>query len=584
MRNNENVGSRQAGAFFQEFHMPGCSGFLWSILWALLILCGTAVTAQAQQNDTALPAVIQQTLQNGKAGGEKLVHAAALQDFYQERDFAPLWMVPRRGYAAAQQAHHLLRSSWTHGLNPEHYHVAALEALLETDNAAQYPALELLLSDAIVRYGRDLSGMRIRAADLRLGAQYWRQRLDADIVLAALVAAKTPLEAAQDFAPKGRLYDLLRAELVRLSAEESNYEHLLPFNFGTHHFTPRSKHREVEKLRIRLGVPYRDGADKTLYDDDLASAVMAFQKENGLVPDGIIGPQTISVLNRGKKAKMKQIVANLERLRWLDDARPERYLLVNIPSQQLWAVENGEIVEQMDVIVGLPYRQTKSFTTLVTGIRFNPTWTVPQRLKMEDFLPRLKENPGYLYDKGMEVIRGHGREAVTLDPYSIDWHSISAAEMGQIRMVQSPGDHNALGRIRVLMPNPYNIYLHDTNHPEYFDRTPRFLSSGCIRLSKPETIARFVLKNRPDWSDEKMNETIRRGRMTDIGIDETLPVYILYQTIWLEDDGRLVYGSDAYRQDQNLLGLLSAMAGYYLPTGPDQLYAERSGRNQPAVQ
>ncbi|MBU0799401.1 MAG: L,D-transpeptidase family protein, partial [Alphaproteobacteria bacterium] len=368
-------------------------------------------------------------------------------------------------------------------------------------------------------------------------------------------------------APRGELYRKLQAALAEQSMEAAKYDHLLPLKFGgAYMFKPGQSHKDVPKMREFLKVEYNpERGPENYYDDNLASVVMDFQRERNLEPDGIIGPETMRVMNKSHEDTMKQIVANLERLRWLDEERPDRYIMVNIPSQRLWAIENGNVAVEMNVIVGLPSRQTKQFKTEVTGVRFNPTWTVPLSLKMADFKPKLVNNPGYLHEKGIQVYQ-NGR---TLDPYAIDWANVNWKEMNTLRFTQKPGDHNALGKVRILMPSDYDIYLHDTNHPEFFEKTQRALSSGCVRMSDPEAVARFILKHNADWSDEKMKELIDRGKLVEVQSERPFPVYIVYQSIWLDEAGTLVYGPDIYNQDQKLTDLLARAGGYALPEKKD---------------
>jgi murein L,D-transpeptidase YcbB/YkuD len=159
---------------------------------------------------------------------------------------------------------------------------------------------------------------------------------------------------------------------------------------------------------------------------------------------------------------------------------------------------------------------------------------------------------------------------VTLDPHQIDWSTMTRTEMNNIRMVQAPGDHNALGQVRVLMPNDYDIYMHDTNHKEFFDRTQRTYSSGCIRLSEPKKVAEFVMHKNKRWTDKKLAYYIDRGKLADVPVDEPFPVFILYQTVWLNDDGKLVFGSDIYGEDKRLVAALAKSKGYYLPPKSDE--------------
>ncbi len=554
-----------------------------------MFLLGLSLTSFAQSYGGNLPAGMPHNsaallhVEMGSAlkagevvGGLKLIDAPALRVFYNEGQKGLFWLDQESNHEKARIVLSNLELSWTHGLNPATYHVKDIRRILQNPfmQKAQQAKLDLLLSDAVIRYGQDLTGMRVDPAAIRQKSKFWRQPMGGMEILNKVSASADIQKTLTNLAPRGKLYTTLRRELVKLSKEKSDYDHLLPLAFGAPYFKPGERHASVSALRERMALPYdSEIGPRSFYDDELAASVMKFQKQHGLDPDGIIGPKTLALLNRTRRARMEQVVANLERLRWLEQKRPERYLIVNIPSQILWAIEKGKIAHEMPVVVGRPYRQTRSFKAEITGVRFNPTWTVPLKLKMQDFLPKLRKDPYALTDKGIEFIRGYGRNAITLDPGSINWENVSWREMGKIRMVQTPGDHNALGRIRILMQNGYDIYLHDTNHKEFFAREDRTLSSGCVRLSDPANIARFVMARNEGWSDRDMKRLLDEEKTVDVDATESLPVYILYQTVWLDSQGQLVFGPDVYKRDKRLVEVLAGMNGYDIPVSEGRLYA-----------
>jgi L,D-transpeptidase YcbB len=524
-----------------------------------LLLAGSPAASSAQSALTVSTIPLARVTTAGVTD-IKFADGKALKEFYGQRGGQPVWA----DYAQARLALALLDQSWTQGLNPGTYHVKELHALL--DDPVRFHTEEaradVVLSDAVVRYGHDVSGMRINPAAIDQRAVYWRQPEKAADILKTVGASPEPAKTVAALAPHDTLYLSLRKEMERISQEGGEYDRLLPMNFGKAYFHPRSHSASIPVLRARLGVKYDPHyGPENFYDDKLAAAVMFFQKQHNIKPDGVIGGKTLALLNQTRRDRMEQLVVNFERLRWLDQQIPQRYVLVNIPSQTLWAVDDGKIAVKMAVVVGKPERPTKAFKAEITGIRFNPTWTVPPSIKVKDMLPQLQENPEALSDKGIEMVQN----GESIDPASIDWQNISPGELNRIRMVQSAGKHNALGRIRVLMPNEFDIYLHDTNHPEFFNLVERTASSGCIRLSQPEQMARFVLAKNTGWSDKKMNGIIAKGRTVEVPVPAKFPVYVLYQTVWEDTDGNLIYGPDIYGEDKKLLKALSAINGYALP-------------------
>lgn len=490
--------------------------------------------------------------------GREAIRSARLSDpeavsrFYAARGGAPLWLNGRGLNQRALDLISALDQAWTHGLNPAQYHLARIESMLDDPQGIAPQQLELLLTDAVIRYGRDLTGTRpgLTRGPYDISRKSWSATEILDVVARTADLNK----AIKIFEPQGILYQTLRKELASILSEK-NEGGAQTIDFDGTPLLPGETHPSVSALRARLGLSATHASD-TYYDENLVAAVMAFQRKHRLNADGVVGPNTLRILNRDRAGKIRQILANLERLRWLDQNRPERYIIVNIPSQTLWLVHNRTVTEEMKVIVGKPVRGTKDFKTMITGVRFNPTWTVPPTIKRKDFLPRLIENPHYLKEKGIAVLQKKGGRMVRVDSSSIDWASVSGSDLAQMSMVQSAGDSNALGKIRVLMPNPYDMYLHDTSAPELFAEEERTLSSGCIRIEKPEAVADFILASNAGWGREKMDSLIAAGRTVDIPAEIKIPVYVIYQTIWLDSNGTLVYGDDIYGRDAALLNTL----------------------------
>ncbi len=499
-----------------------------------------------------------------------LQNQSAIDAFYLSRDGEPLWLKKNKINKHGRELYSVLTQAWKNGLNPSHYNVSEIHELLSGGKFSKRLGeeesiqLELFLTDGYIRYVRDLSGMRINAHDMGLNPKHWRQQALVEDVLALLPANYNNMEAFLKFQePQTATYQALKVELVRLVQKmvETQVEppELITFS-GL--LRPGRGHKNVPLLRARLNAPEVAEENLHTYDPTLVEAVKLFQEAKGLKPDGIIGKQTLHVLNQSDYDKIKQLIVNMERLRWVADEKPNRFIVVNIPSATLWAVENGDVKIEMPVIVGRKKRQTLSFVTEIHGVRFNPTWTVPPTIKEEDIVPQLIENPGYLADKGMELYEGYDRDAPTLDPATVDWASMTDNDLHGFRMVQVAGAHNPLGRIRVLMPNRHNIYLHDTNNKSLFYRTNRAKSSGCIRMKDPEAIAEFALQNRKGWSHAKMKSVLAKSKTSDIYTPERIPVYLLYYTTWLGDEGQVVYGTDIYDHDKTLLQLIERLDAF----------------------
>lgn len=507
---------------------------------------------------------------------------AALEDFYARRNGEPFWLNRNRLNKQAAILIEAIQNSWTHGLNPETYHWSRIAGLtgpkvkagkripLENDSLMNF---ELMLTDSFVRYISDLSGMRVKASALGLETAHWRQRPDVPSVLALLKTEDDVEKILRSIEPQGPTYKALQAELIKIVGKwnDDPASQLEPVRISKI-LSPGKSHAEVPKLRQRMGLPeVKEQEGRLIYDTALVEAIQKFQAEKGLKSDGVIGAKTLFILNQSLKDKIRQLIVNLERLRWMPAESTSKVIMVNLPSATLWALENGQVKLEMPVIVGRPKRATLSFRTEVTGVRFNPDWTVPPTIQKEDILPKLIDDPGYLVDKGMEIFQGYGQEAQTLDPMTTDWAAMTSEEYKALRLVQIPGSHNPLGRIRVLMPNRHNIYLHDTNDRKLFNRSDRAQSSGCIRLQEPEKLANFILSGREGWSEEKMNANLKSKKTRDIMIPQTIPVYLLYYTAWIGPQGQVVFGEDIYGHDKKLLQALEKNNGIYIPNNSNNL-------------
>lgn len=522
---------------------------------------------------------LNRALKRGRIGRKKFDDPEAMKQFYAARHNEPYWMSDSGVYTRAVEFTEALEKSWTHGLNPYTYHTKRIQELINAGSFLKKAELELLLTDAFVRYARDLSGMRVDDEGMKVDGESWQQRISAYEALSWLTPSSSMERVLGKVEPQGRTYKRLQRELVRLTTlDEESYVKVLPIEMD-YLLRPGERHERVPDIRVRLGAGAPQTNDKFLYDDKLAAAVIKFQRAHKLNDDGIIGSNTLQLMNRTNRKRIEQVIVNLERLRWVERQRPSRYVVVNVPAATLWAIDRNRVEFEMPVIVGKPWRRTRSFKTNIHGVRFNPDWTIPPSIKRYDVLPKILEDSNYLHEKGIQLISGHGHEAQSIDPAAIDWETISPRELSLLRMIQIPGDENPLGRIRVLMTNRFNIYLHDTNHPEYFEKPTRALSSGCIRMKYPEKMAHFIMKYEEGWSTREMEQILETEEKTDLEIENEIPVYVMYYTVWTDSQGRVVYGTDIYKQDDILFTKLSDIDGFYVP-GHNNPHKTNSGRSQ----
>lgn len=303
-----------------------------------------------------------------------------------------------------------------------------------------------------------------------------------------------------DLAPANREYRSLRRALAAYRAIEAQGG--WPRLKGRQTLRRGMYGSEVAVLRHRLAATgdLKDaGEDPRQFDGSVEQAVRAFQARHGLAVDGVVGPRTRAALNVPVELRVRQLLINLERARWLTKDFGQRYLIVNLADFRLRAIDGGRTVLDMRVVVGLPYRSTPVFSDEVTYVHFNPYWNVPPSIAKKDILPRVKRDPGYLVRRSIRVFSDWSGNARELDPWSIDWSRFNSSYF-PYKLRQDPGPQNPLGRVKFMFPNKYSVYLHDTPSRGLFDHPVRAFSSGCIRVEKPVDLAAFLLGDDPKWT------------------------------------------------------------------------------------
>jgi murein L,D-transpeptidase YcbB/YkuD len=241
---------------------------------------------------------------------------------------------------------------------------------------------------------------------------------------------------------------------------------------------------------------------------------------------------------------LDQIRMNLQRWRWMPRELGERYVLVNVPAYQMQVVEGDKPVLAMRVVVGDPKHQTPLFSDEMTTVVFSPNWNVPESIIRKEMLPKVAKDPGYLERQDIEVV---GTSGEVIDAEAVDWDDESAVT--GLRFRQEPGPKNALGLVKFQFPNAFDVYMHDTPQDALFNKPHRALSHGCVRLENPVGLAQYVMRDKPEWTAEKINAAMNAGQEHAVPLKEHLPVHIAYFTAWVNPDGSLTYTDDPYGLD-----------------------------------
>lgn len=290
------------------------------------------------------------------------------------------------------------------------------------------------------------------------------------------------------------------------------------------------------------------------FTPELELALIEFQENNGLEPDGVLGNNTVAALNVTAEEKITRIDANIERWRWAPPTWGENYVRVNIPAYRAEGYENGRETIEMRAIVGMTSRQTPIFQDSIEYVVANPNWYVPENILTADKLDDIRSDPSYISSHNFYVLDRATGEAVS--EYDIDWHEPGV--QNHYRLVQRPGAGNALGPVKIMFPNEHAVYLHGTPGEQLFARSRRAFSSGCIRLERPEEMARWVLRagNSADSIDGIDNAWATRQNAR-FNLENPVPVYMTYFTVEVDDDGDVVFHEDIYNRDQPVIQALS---------------------------
>ena len=464
----------------------------------------------------------------------------------------PLWLEEDADSERADQLVNALGTVHEHGLVGSAYPLEQLRAALAPIDKNRRPTpqqlaeADVLLTSIYVALGEDLLTGQIDPARVSPDWRIRQSKADVDSLLARTLRGSPLARAIELMRPQDEQYRALREQLRR-------YREIAAAGGWTR--VPEGPSlrpgdtAQVERLRalrerlagenyIDRGEIEADSAGRAIYQGDLAAALATFQRRHGIVVDSILGKGTLASLNLSAEYRVGQIMANLERYRWMPRSLGDRYVYVNVPAFHLDAYDNGRPVLSMRVIVGQDYadQATPAFADMMTYIEFAPYWNVPEKIAEEEIWPKVAEDPSYLEANEYEVVNDRGGP----------------------RVRQRPGEKNALGRVKFIFPNDLNIYLHDTPARSLFQRDVRAFSHGCIRIEKPLELAKYALSGMPGWTEDRI-ERAMDGETRQVVLKRKIPVYIVYFTTYVRD-GTLYFANDLYERDDNLVKVVAKSA------------------------
>ncbi|HZG30354.1 MAG TPA: L,D-transpeptidase family protein [Ensifer sp.] len=488
--------------------------------------------------------------------------ASAMEAFYAKGD-TYLWITNEGITDRARAAMAALQKAGEVGLNPADYKVE--EPVLSGDAAADRQKLmtfELELTKAVLTYVQD--DVRGRIDPNRISDYYGFKRKDVNLKGVLSILQRSPDVAAYLASrdPSNPQFQALKAELARLTGAQSpnaaDQQPRIEIAQGTF-IRPGGSNPELSKIIELIKRNGSDGlkAENAMalesytgspdYSPDLVDVVKAFQAEKGLKPDGIVGKGTIRVLQGGESQdnKVNKVIYAMEQLRWLPNDLGSRRVFINQPAFMAYYYNDNKQQLAMKVVVGSVNHQTNFFQDQIQTVEFNPYWGVPRSIIVNEMMPKLRQDPSYLDRMGYEVsVRGK-----VVSSSSLDW-----GRNPDVDVRQPPGNANALGQLKILFPNKFSIYMHDTPQKSFFARDMRALSHGCVRLSDPRAMAAAVL----GVDKDKVASDIATGKNMSVPVPTKIPVYVAYFTAWPDADGKVQFFDDIYSRDMYLQRAMDA--------------------------
>jgi murein L,D-transpeptidase YcbB/YkuD len=519
---------------------------------ALTLLVVPLAARSLAASDSAVAAAVQVSLATEPLVVDNVtLDGPRLRALYEGRTGSPFWL------DRVDNVTRVIAEAASEGLDPTWYPLAAIAYRAPDTTAEGLAARELLLSDALLRYATDVRYGRMRPNGVRGEAEY--TPAPDGVALVRWVAESPDLEGALGQLPPQhasyrRLRDVLKTYQTALA--EGRRWPVVPDGPS---LRPGMSHAAVPLLRDRLiasgDLPATAVSASRVYDDELVAAVQGVQTRASLKPDGVVGPAVRAVLNTGIAERLDQIRANLERWRWMPEDLGARRVVVNVAAARVRFVDEDRTRFDGPVIVGDLDTRTPTFSSIITQVIFNPSWTVPDSIARKELLPKAERDSSYLARQGINLV-GSWRPTVSPDdPAQVSF--AGARRAAGVRLRQPPGPRNPLGRVKFNIPNAFGVYLHDTNNRSLFARDRRTLSHGCVRVGDALAFADLILETQPGWSEERKRRALAGWKTAWIGLEHPVAVHLMYETVWSDADGQPHFHADVYGRDRRLVDAMT---------------------------
>lgn len=473
--------------------------------------------------------------------------------FYRERKYQLAWFKDNKILPQAEKLLDVISKAADEGLDPADYRLSDPDKLFKELKASKKDfdrftevqrELDVSLTATYFLWASDYyRGVVVPDEHKEIEWDVKQNKIRLDLALMTVLGEKKSRYPYAGFSPVHPEYSRLKKALAdyRKVQKAGGW----PLIAASPRLKPGQTSAVVPVLRKRLGM---EETSDSVYTTDIFNAVKQFQTNQGLNPDGRLDTETVRIMNVPVQDRIRQIIVNMERWRWIPQSFEPDYLIVNIPEYKLYVYEKGKIVLSMNVIVGKAINSTPVFSDRMEYIVLSPYWNVPFSIIKEELAPKIAGNPSYLDRLDMEVVNAEGEQ---INPSSINWNTLTESNW-EYTLRRRPGPKNDLGDVKFIFPNSNDIYLHDTPHDQLFSQAKRGFSHGCVRVEKPIELAEYLLRNSDDWNRARLLSTIAERKEKKVKLPAPLPVYLVYFTALADENGRVHFRDDIYGHDKTL--------------------------------
>ncbi len=477
-----------------------------------------------------------------------------LAEFYAERRFKPIW-VGQQNASRRNAFIKVLRNAGDHGLPVSRYDPKGLQNALRTARSPdQRGAAEILASLTMIKYARDVSSGVLNPSSVDPEIAVTTRKLGSKGLLTNFTKS-SPKAYLERLSPRNSEYVKLLEERKRLMKSMRGAE-TPDVPLAT--IKPGISAKNVKLMRRKLSaLGYGNLGGSSTYDAKLVKVVKKFQKDRGLGADGVVGPATIKAMNFGPKSQMTKVLVNLERQRWMNFARGTRHVSVNLPDYSVSMIDNGKVTFKSRTVIGQTKDdfRTPEFYDKMTHMVINPTWNVPKSIAVKEYVPIILKDRNFLSKRNMVMVNASGN-AVRPSLGELAKYNKDNFKTFPYFIKQRPDPANALGLVKFMFPNKFNIYLHDTPSKPLFNKEVRAFSHGCVRVHQPFDFAYKLLEKQSSNPEAMFKKLLDTKEEKFVNLKKSVPVYITYRTVYFDGGDRPIYRSDIYGRDAKVYNAL----------------------------